>query len=272
MKQLRAIRILLAILFLIAATVCLVIGPQFHPMARAAYSLQIILSAASVTLGATVVWLLLTFLFGRIYCSTACPVGTFSDIFFRIRSKIPRLAKPFRYRPRSKFAIHILWIYALCLIAGISVVPFIIEPWNIARNIAATANPHIIDSTWLTISLGSATGIAAGIVSALLIAVSSLFYGREFCSRYCPLGTALGFVQERSLWHIEFDPDRCTNCGICEENCRSQSIKIVSRYVDESRCVRCFDCVANCPEAAIKYQFNRNRPATPLFHKAKTRN
>lgn len=241
-------------------------------MARAARCLQITLSAASVTLGVTAVWLLLTFLFGRIYCSTACPVGTLSDIFLQVRRRIPRLNRPFRYRHRSRLAIHILWIYVLSLIAGISVVPFIIEPWNIASNMAATANPAVLDHTWATISLGSLTGIIVGVASLLLIAVSSILHGREFCSRYCPLGTGLGFIQERALMHIEIDPDRCIGCGLCEQQCRTQAIKHVSRYIDESRCVRCFDCVANCPQGAIRYQINRNRPATPLFRKAKTRN
>lgn len=230
---------------------------------------QIILSTASITMGATLVWLLITFMFGRVYCATACPIGTFSDIFLRIRRRIPALNKPFSYRHHSRRGVHLLWIYILCLLAGVVVVPFAIEPWNIARNMAAAANPDTVSTTWATISLGAGTGIVAGLASALLIAVTSLWHGREFCSRYCPLGTALGFVQEHSVMHVEIDPDMCTSCGKCEDICRAQCIKVVSRYVDASRCVRCFDCVAECPENAIRYQINRNRPATPLLRKVK---
>lgn len=268
MKQIRAIRRLLAILFFIASAACLILGPQVHPMAKATSQLQIILSAASVTLGATLVWLLLTFLFGRIYCSTVCPIGTFSDLFLALRRRIPRLDRPFSYRPASRWAIHIVWIYALCLLVGIVVVPWLIEPWNIARNMAAVANRGAVASTWATIGVGAGTGAAAGLVSALLIGLTSLWYGREFC-RWCPLGNALGALQTRSVMHIEIDPDRCTSCGLCEEKCRTQSIKVVSRLVDPSRCVRCFDCAADCPEDAIRFQINRNRPASPLMRKVK---
>lgn len=256
-------------LFLIAAAACLLIGPQVHPMARAAGRLQIVLSAASVTFGVTLVWLALTFLFGRVYCSTACPVGTLSDIFLRVRRMVPRLNRPFRYRHPSRWGIHILWIYLLCLIAGVVSVPFIIEPWNMVRNMAAAFNLDAVATTWATIGLGAGTGVIAGIVSALLIAALSLWRGREFCTRYCPVGAALGIVQEYSLMHIEIDPDRCIGCGRCEERCRAQCIKAVSRYVDASRCVRCFDCVAECPTGAIRYQRNRNRPATPLMRRVK---
>lgn len=269
MKQLRAIRMLLAVLFFIATAVCLLVGPQVHPMVRAAGRVQITLSAASVTLGVTLVWLLITFLLGRVYCSSACPVGTYSDIFLRLRRAVPRLNRPFRYRHPSPWGIHILWIYLLCLIAGVAAVPFLIEPWNIARNMAAAVNPAAVDTTWATISLGVGTGILAGMVSGLLIAALSVWRGREFCTRYCPVGTTLGIVQEHSLMHIEIDPDRCISCGKCEERCRAQCIKVVSRYVDASRCVRCFDCVADCPTGAIRYQRNRNRPATPLVRRVK---
>ena len=270
MKQLRAIRIMLAGLFLLASAACLIIGPHVHPMARAAQSMQIMLSLSSVTIGVTLVWLILTFLFGRIYCASFCPVGVMSDVFFRVRKWIPRLNKPFRYREYSKITVHILWVYILCLLAGITIVPFIIEPWNIARNMAASVNMTAVQKTWATIGLGAGTGVIAGIVSALLIAATSLWRGREFCTRYCPVGCALGILQRHSISHIEIDPDKCTSCGLCEDICRAQCIKVSERRVDQGRCVRCFDCVADCPEGAIKYQFHRNmRPASPLMRKAK---
>lgn len=268
MKQLRAIRILFAALFLAACTACLVIGPNVHPMARAAQTLQISLAASSVALGVTAFWLVVTFLFGRLYCASVCPIGIISDLFLGVRRAIPRLNLPFRYRHPSHIGRNLLWVYVLSVIFGISIVVFIIEPYNMARNIAAMANTQAIASTWGTVGRGAVTGIAIGILSLLFIAISSIWHGREFCSRFCPLGTALGFVQEHARMHIEIDPDRCDSCGICEDRCRTQSIKVVSRYVDQTRCVRCFDCVADCPRGAIRYQLNKNRPASPLMRKA----
>lgn len=260
---------MLAALFFAACVACLLIGPHIHPMARAAGEIQIVLSSASATAGVSVTWLALTFLFGRVYCAAACPVGTFSDLFLRLRRKIPKLNKPFRYRPRSRWSVHILCVYILCVILGVAIVPFIVEPWNMARNIAAPVNPDTVAKTWATIGRGVATGAAAGLLSAIVIAILSLWRGREFCTRYCPIGTALGYAQQFSMLHIEIDPDKCSSCGKCEEICRAQCIKVSERYVDDQRCVRCFDCVAECPDDAIRYQVERNRPATPLFRKVK---
>lgn len=267
MKTLRAIRILLAALFFAASAACLLIGPQAHPMAAATPHVQITLSALSITAGATLVWLLLTFIFGRVYCSTACPIGFFSDIFFRLGRKIPYFDKEMKYRHKSRASIHILWIYGICLVAGIVAVPFIIEPWNIARNMTTIVNHDNISATWASVGLGLGSGIIAGVVSALFIGITSLWRGREFCTRYCPLGTAMGLMSDHTLYHIEIDHDSCDACGLCEAQCRASCIKTVSRYVDNSRCVRCLDCVANCPREAIRLQTNRNRPATPLMKK-----
>ena len=137
------------------------------------------------------------------------------------------------------------------------------------RNIASAINPSAIEATWINLGLGIGTGITAGIVSFVMIAAYSLLRGREFCTHICPLGTAMGLLYEHNIYHIEIDRDKCVYCGKCEENCKSSCIKTVSAYVDNSRCIRCFDCLAVCPEEAIRFQPNRNRPATPLFRKSK---
>lgn len=241
-------------------------------MAAASERVQIQLSALSITAGATLVWLLLTFLFGRVYCSTVCPIGYFSDLFYKLRRREPDTAGAMQFRHKSRFAKHIFWIYAICVACGIVAVPFILEPWNIARNMTCGLREATISQTWLTVGLGVGSGLTAGIVSGLFIALTSLWRGREFCTRYCPIGTGLGVIAERAAYHIEIDPDRCTSCGKCEAGCRSSCIKVVSRYVDNSRCVRCFDCVANCPEDAIRFQNNRNRGATPLMRRKRSLN
>ncbi len=260
---------MLASLFFVASVICILLGPQVHPLAKVSQKVQITLSIASVTLGATLVWLLLTFLLGRVYCATVCPVGTFSDIFLRIRRRIPKLNKPFAYRPASRLSPYLLWVYLLCIILGISFMVWILEPWQIMRDMLAATKPSILDSTWGLTGVGVTAGIIVGILTALLIAISSILWGRAFCTRWCPVGTLLGLVQEYSLMHIEFNPDKCTSCGLCEERCRAQAIKITGRYIDSRRCVRCFDCVAECPEDALHYQLNRNTPLTPLMRKTK---
>lgn len=270
MKHLRLLRILLAALFFLSALACLILGTQVSSVALAAGRMQIILSTISVTLGATLVWLLITFLFGRVYCATVCPIGTLSDLFLRCRNLIPGLRrKPFRYRQKSRATIHLMWIYFLCIIIGPTAISYLLEPWYIMQNIVSIFHVSTLEATWISIGVNALVGVVAGVISLILIAATSIWRGREFCSRFCPLGTAMGLISDYSIYHIEIDPDRCSYCGVCENVCRCQCINGLSRYVDNSRCVRCFDCVAKCPDDAIRFQPNRNRPATPLMRRAK---
>lgn len=267
MKNLRTIRIVLAIIFFVAAVAYLVIGAKAILVGRMAERVQIMPSAIAATMGATLFWILVSFLFGRVYCSTVCPVGTFQDIVIRLRRKIPRLNRPFSYKTARQTRYHVLAVYIVCLVVGVMAVPFWIEPWNIMRNICATVNPSVTETTWMTLGIGMGAGMVSGIISAILIIICALFTGRGFCTDICPIGTALGSFHNYTLFHIEIDPDKCVNCMKCEEVCKSQCVKVVGRYVDNSRCVRCFDCLAVCPNDAIRLQMNRNRRGTPLIHK-----
>ena len=266
MKELRIIRICLAVLFFLGAVAYLAIGFPVHHALKFVERFQIIPSAISFSLGAIIVWLVITLFLGRIYCSTVCPVGTLQAIFSKGRKLIKPLNKPFSYRPGSKMRFYILGAYIFCIIAGVAAVPFWIEPWSIMRNISGDMHPSAEKLEWIRLGVGVTSGIIAGGVSAILLLIVALFTGRGFCTDICPIGTALGCFSNYTLYHIEIDPDKCINCMKCEDICPSQCIKVVSRHVDNSRCVRCFDCGHVCPNDAIRFQINRNRRITPLMN------
>lgn len=267
MRQLKIIRIFLTTLFFVATVVYLIIGPHFHPMAAISVKSQIILSSFTITVGVTLVWMVVTILFGRIYCSSVCPVGTLSDIFIWARKKLGKKQPLYSYKPRKRWSIHILAVYIICIVIGIVAVPYLIEPWNIMRNIASIVRPSAVEATWINLGVGALTGVIAGLVSLIGIAFCSMFYGRSYCTEICPYGTAMGLLHDYYIYHVEIDPDKCTSCGKCEDVCKASCIKVAGRFVDNSRCVRCFDCLAVCRDDAIRYQPNRNRPATPLFQR-----
>ena len=265
MKELRIIRICLAVLFFIGAVVYLAIGLPVRHALGFVEKFQIIPSAISFSLGAIIVWFVITLFLGRVYCSTVCPVGTLQDIFCKGRKLIKPLNRPYSYRPGSKMRFYILGAYIFCIIAGVAAVPFWIEPWSIMRNICGDIHPSAEKVEWVRQGVGFMYGIIAGVVSALLLLIVSLLTGRGFCTDICPVGTALGCFSNYTLYHIEIDSDKCINCMKCEDVCPSQCIKVVSRHVDNSRCIRCFDCGHVCPNDAIRMQINRNRRSNPLM-------
>lgn len=267
MKNLRAIRIMLAAIFLAASVAYIIVGPRSHPMLEAFEKVQIIPSLLSITIGSALFWLAVTFIFGRLYCATVCPVGTLVDIASRLRRFFPGARRTYHYRNARRIRHHILLVYLIAVLVGIVAVPLLLEPWNMVRDISIAVRPDEASQPWITLGLGAATGLAAGIVSLLLIFISGIYYGRDFCNVVCPIGTLTGMLNQRNVWQIEIDPDKCINCMRCEEECSSSCVKVVGRYVDNARCVRCMKCLSVCPNDAIRFQPDRNRRSTPLFRR-----
>lgn len=265
MKNLRIIRIVLSLLVIISAVGYAFFSPPLQPLSPLVPYTQIIPSMLAVSIGAILFWLAATFMLGRVYCACFCPVGIIQDGVIRLRKalgKPPRVRQA--YRPHQRIRYHILLVYVVCLLTGFLAVSYFIEPWQIFCNIASIVNPDAVAATWIRLGAGVLTGIICGIVSLLMIVVWAWVADRDFCNTVCPIGTALGLTEQYNLMHIEIDPDKCINCMKCEETCRSRCIKVAGRYVDNSRCVRCFDCLKECPNDAIRFQPNRNMPATPL--------
>ncbi len=261
----RSFRIMLALVMLFVSLLWVLLGTRAPVYALISEESQIIPSAIQSTFGVTIAWLIATLLFGRIYCATVCPIGTLQDIVIWGRRKIQPQHK-FRYQKPNKFWIVILLAYIASLVAGIMMVAYVIEPWNILRNAATLVRPADTETTWQAIGVSVGVGFACGIIVLFVILFSAWKWGRVFCTSICPIGTALGCLHSQSLMHIAIDPDKCISCMKCEDVCASKCIKVEQRLVDNSRCTRCFDCTEICPNDAIRFQLNKGRHRqTPLM-------
>jgi len=61
------------------------------------------------------------------------------------------------------------------------------------------------------------------------------------------------FIHERTLLRPEVDPEICTACGICIDQCPVSALSMESQLpaVDPELCITCFCCQEMCPEKAI---------------------
>ncbi|RLG84975.1 MAG: hypothetical protein DRO39_06700 [Thermoprotei archaeon] len=51
------------------------------------------------------------------------------------------------------------------------------------------------------------------------------------------------------------DNERCDLCGLCEELCPSDAIRIEGRVLfDPEKCLACYGCVAICPHKALRLE------------------
>ncbi|MDE5814606.1 MAG: 4Fe-4S binding protein, partial [Muribaculaceae bacterium] len=207
----RQFRIMLALVMLFVSLLWLLLGTRAPVYALVAEESQIIPSAIQSCLGVTVAWIIATLLFGRVYCATVCPVGTLQDIVIWSRRKLdPR--HTFRYENGKKIWIFILLAYVASLIAGITIVAYVIEPWNIMRGAASAVRPVDTETTWQAIGISVSVGFAIGVGMLVAILLCAWKWGRIFCTSVCPIGCALGCLHSQSLMHIAIDPDKCISC------------------------------------------------------------
>lgn len=184
--------------------------------------------------------LALTLLFGRIYCSTICPLGVFQDAVIALRKLAGRKAK-FSFRKESRLRYAVLALTIAAIIAGAQCVVAMIAPYSAyGRMVSALVNPS------LTVA------IIGGCTFAVIF-LCALLGGRIWCNAICPVGTFLGLASRFSLFKIRIDESKCSGCGLCGRTCKSACIDTANRVVDASRCVDCFDCIEACKTGALHF-------------------
>lgn len=232
--------------------------------------IQILPLAMAGAVTALTVWCGVTLLLGRIYCSTVCPMGALQDIIARI----PRLTRsarcnhPYHYAmPNNKLRYSLAITVLVCIIAGISVIPGILDPYSAyGRIVTRLLRPLITDDKG-NILIASALATVIAVVTLFGVGIMAWRRGRLYCNTICPVGAALSVPARWSLLHFDIDTDLCINCRACERVCKSQCISVNDHVVDHSRCVVCFDCVNACGENAIRYTTRRKRLSTPMLQR-----
>ena len=271
--MLRKIRIILAAIFYIGVTLLFLdFTGTLHAwigwMAKIQF-LPAVLAANAITIAAL---LLVTILFGRVYCSVICPLGIMQDIISWSRGKLKKKDKfRFGYTPQRKWLRYgMLALFMIALILGAHSLVALIAPYsaygriasnllapiyqwgnNVMAMIAERHNSYAFyeKDVWIK-SLPTFIAAAATFVILFVLAWRG---GRTYCNTICPVGTILGFFSRRSIFAPVIDTEKCNNCGLCGKQCKASCIDTKNHEIDYSRCVACMDCIGACRHGAIKY-------------------
>lgn len=270
MKNLKHIRVAVSLVMLFESVMWVLWLPASPVHSQVSRALQIspsvVYAGVGATLGAGLLWLLATLLFGRVYCSSMCPVGTLQDMAIRAGRllHVPRLHHT-GYRCGSHIRFAFLGIYVAGMVAAIGIVPLLLEPWAAFVNALTALSGKDPSPALASLGVGAGLGLVCALVSVLAVALYTMLCGRDFCNEVCPVGTVLRKVSECAVMHIELDPDACDSCLKCEDVCKASCIDIKTRTIDNARCVRCFNCIAACPRRALRFTPDRNGVITGLF-------
>lgn len=281
-RLLKITRILLSLLFAAVITASAMGVTSFLPgFADWLSSVQIFPAVMSFSVVIFVVWLLVTLIFGRIYCSTVCPLGTLQDLFARLPRLTAKGARKHHYswrRPVTRVQYVLLVAVMVAMMAGVSLVASLFDPFTVYEGIvrqtvvpAAKEAGLLLEWHSMTtgdrVLAGTVTGCLVNTVILALVAVSAAMSGRTLCNSICPVGTTLGFVSRYAIMQIDIDTDKCVHCGACERVCKASCIDLRDCVVDGARCVDCFDCLTVCPNDAIHYTGRRHRLSDVLMQR-----
>jgi len=234
-------------------------------------SFQKILVYSGVTIAGLFFVLALTLAFGRVYCSTICPLGTLQDLIIRVSKKFQK-RKRYQYK-KPHYALH-YWIFTAVTassVAGSMALMNLLEPFsNFGRILTNAVDPifllgyNTVASLLVRLQVYALYNIPVRDFSLVPLLPSLLFlavvaymsykHGRLFCNTLCPAGAFLGLASRLSLFKIAIDENTCTECGACEKVCKANCIESSTKRIDYGSCVNCFNCISSCPTEGVVYR------------------
>ncbi len=209
----------------------------FAPVAP--HNFQQLLLRDVVSLGASlelaafglILILVLSLVFGRIFCGHICPVGAIQELASLV--PLPKFGQNAKQVSRGIRAV----IFVIVLAAAFG--------WSVG----------IIDYFGLKefFSLDVTSVLFYVFLGVLLL---SMVVYRPFCRFICPYGLLLSLTATVSAFKFR-RTDTCIKCGRCERACPTNEARVGDR---KSECYMCGRCVEVCPvEGALVYRRSSGR-------------
>lgn len=239
--MLKRIRILLATITFVLITL-LFLDPTgtLHPWLGWLAKIQFLPAVMALNVVVIAALVVLTLVFGRIYCSVVCPLGVMQDVISWIHGRFKK--NRFTYSGEKRWLRYgVLVVFVVAMLAGIGSFVALLAPYSsYGRLVVNVLNPVM-------------PTVVVAAVTLVILALLAWLYGRTYCNTICPVGTVLSFVARFSFLKIRFDEEKCRNCSKCTKNCKASCIDFKNHTVDYSRCVVCGDCISECKFGALRY-------------------
>ena len=271
MLMLKKIRRTLAVLFTGLLTLMLLdFTGTLHTWLGWMAKVQLLPAVLALNVGVIVLLVVLTLVFGRVYCSVICPLGVFQDAVSWVAGKVKK--NRFRYSKALnvlRYVVLVLFVAALVSGGGFIVVKLLAPYSAYGRMVSSLLQPIYIGINnglamiaervgsyafySVDVWMKSVPVLVVAVVTFVVLAVLAWRGGRTYCNTICPVGTLLSFVSRFAWLKPTIDTTKCNGCGLCERNCKASCIHSKEHAIDYSRCVACMDCINKCKRGAIRY-------------------
>ncbi len=186
----------------------------------------------AATLLAIAAFLLVTLLFGRVWCGWSCPQTVLGDVTALVEPD--RRKKPRRRRRLAGFAI----VGLVSAVVAADLVFYFVPPWELFARLAAGTVGPVVGGSW-------------AVLTAILF-LDLAFLRARFCATVCPYAKLQGVLFDRSTLVVAYDARRdadCVDCGACVRVCPTG---IDIRDGLQTECIACAECVDACTPVMAK--------------------
>ncbi|MHC4445964.1 MAG: 4Fe-4S binding protein, partial [Planctomycetota bacterium] len=199
-----------------------------------------------------------TLFLGRFFCNWVCPFGILHHFVgwrFNARSVKQRIESN-RYRRMYAIKYYILAATLIAAVFGSLQIGLLDPISTLHRSLAASILPALNMPPSMVEVYGDPKlhqlGWVIGFIVLILVGLN-LVIPRFFCRVLCPLGALLGLLSRFSLWRIERDIEKCTDCDLCLQSCEGACDP--HTRLRKSECLVCFNCIEDCPSDALSFAF-----------------
>ncbi|MCL2710307.1 MAG: 4Fe-4S binding protein [Planctomycetaceae bacterium] len=163
---------------------------------------------ACVEPSATVAWtvivlfalpLLAALFFGRIFCSSVCPLGAVQELTAFNNWKVPNHYE----QVLGLFRYFTLGIGVFCVVVGLGYVICQFDPF---------------------VGIFRHSGLYPVLIFGGVVLVTGFFIGRPFCRFLCPYGALLGMCGSLTAKKVTVTPGKCDQCNLCKSVCPYNAI------------------------------------------------
>ena len=240
--------------------------------------LRTIIQPEALFIAGLIFIILVTFIFGRVYCSFLCPLGTIQDLLIWGSKRIGLKSKQSFSKPHNGLRYTILALVVAAAVIGFLSPASLLDPYSLTGRIFTYFLQPLIIQIY---NLGILTlkpfdiylyprqtafiPLSAWVVTAVFVLLILYFcaqHGRLYCNTLCPAGALLGLISRISFFQFTLNKTACSECSQCETVCKAQCIDVQNAAVDMSRCVGCFNCLQSCSRSTISYQRRQSCKST----------
>jgi len=175
---------------------------------------------------------LLTILFGRIWCGWLCPQTVIVDLS-RFVDRLEN--KGVIYKASAYLAM-----FAITAIIAANLIWYFVSPYEFIERLFAGDLSGLIWGFW--------------IVMTAILFLNFMFLRRRFCATVCPYSKVQSVLYDNRTLVIAFDEKRkeeCMNCAACVKICPTN---IDIRQGLSAACINCAECIDKCSAMMGKRQ------------------